>query len=241
MAKEPEQPSPASQRGSAPPPSEGSSRASGPASPTSDGGGFIADAGPEFDPEAAAAINAEVPRVAPPPAAAPEAPPPIVWEEETVEALLRLKGRGLHAALGVGAEDWVYTELDLAAIAPPLTRICNRYEPIAQLAQHSDPLLLAFAFGGYGLRSIEERRRILAEYPDEDGGVPEQAMPSPETAVPVAPPPAPPAPPRQAANFPTTAAGPPPAQPTEERPPAPPPRPAEAPIDPQAIEWQVQG
>lgn len=240
MAKDPEQPSPASQRGSDQPPKEASSPVSGPVSPTSEGASFIGDPGPEFDPEVAAAINAGVPRAAPPPPAAAEVPAPIVWEEETVEALLKLKGRGLHAALGVGEQDWLYTELDLAAIAPALTRICNRYEPIAQLAQHSDPLLLAFAFGGYGLRSIEERRRVLAEYPDDDGGVPEEALPSPETAVPVAPPPAAPTPPRQSANFPTGPGGPPPAQPTEQRPPAPPPRPAEAPIDPQAVDWQVQ-
>lgn len=240
MAKDPEQPSPASPRASDPAPSgEGSSPVSPPASETSE---FVADPGPAFDPETAppaTPINAGVPRT-PPPA---EAPAPIVWEEDTVEALLKLKGRGLHAALGVGEQDWLYTELDLAAIAPALTRICNRYEPIAQLAQHSDPLLLAFAFGGYGLRSIEERRRVLAaEYPDDDGGVPEEALPSPETAVPVAPPPAPaaPTPPRQSANFPTGPGGPPPAQPTEQRPPAPPPRPAEAPIDPQAVDWQVQ-
>jgi hypothetical protein len=146
---------------------------------------------------------------------------------------------------GVGEQDWLYTELDLAAIAPPLTRICNRYEPIARFAKYSDPLTLAFAFGAYGVRSLEERQAVLAEYQDEDGGAPIEQRP--ETAVPQAPPPGQPpvppppapAPPRQAGNFPTGPAGPPPMQPTEQRPPAPPPRPAEAPIDPQAVEWQV--
>jgi hypothetical protein len=230
----PNDPDPTIPPGSDRPQSADSSPASGKGSPTSEG--FIADAGPEFEPEAAAPINAGVPRQPPPPG--PEATAPIVWEEDTVEALLRLKGRGLHAAAGVGEADWLYTELDLAAIAPPLTRICNRYEPIAKLAQHSDPLLLAFAFGGYGLRSVEERRRALAEFPEEDEDVPEAAPPSPDTAVPLAPPPAPPAPPRQATNFPTGPAGAPPMQPTEERPPAPPPRPVEAQIDPQAVDWE---
>jgi hypothetical protein len=238
VPKKPERPSPASPPASDPPPSAAaSSPESGKVSQTSESEGFVADAGPAFDPEQAEAINGAVPRSAPPSLA--PAPPPIEWEEDTIEALLRLKGRALHAAIGVGENDWQYTALDLAAIAPPLARICNRYEPIARLAKHSDPLVLAFAFGGYGVRSLEERRAVLAQYQEEDEGVPEGAPPRPESAVPQAPPPQPPAapqPPRQAGNL---AAGPaPPMQPTAP-PPPPPPRPGEAPVDPTAVEWQV--
>jgi hypothetical protein len=174
-----------------------------------------------------------------PPAPAPEpaAEQLVQWEEDTIRALLTLKGRGLHAAVGVAEEDWRYTELDLAAIAPPLARICNRYEPIQRFAKYSDPLTLAFAFGAYGVRSLEERQHELGVQAELDADtVPIEPL-GPEDAVP-SPPPAP-APPRQAANFPTVAAVPPPMQPSEGPAPPPPPRPAEAPVDPTAVEWQV--
>lgn len=231
MPKEPSEPSPSP--ASAPPPSEAdSSPASGRAS-QSEPGGFIADAGPAFDPEAA---GAEMP----PPAPTAEPAELVQWEERTIEALLGLKGRALHAAAGVAEQDWRYTEVDLAAIAPPLTRICNRYEPIQRLAKYSDPMTLAFALGAYGVRSLEERQAELRLRGEEDEGA---AMPiaAEEEVTPAPQAPAPP--PRQASNFPTTTAVPAaPAQPAEAAPPPPrPPRPAEAEIDPTAFQWEVGG
>lgn len=228
MPNDPEHPNP----GSAPSPSEGGSSAASSRDSQSEPGGFIADAGPAFDAEAAAA---EMP---PPPAPEPTAGQMVQWEEDTIRALLTLKGRGLHAAIGVAEEDWRYTELDLAAIAPPLARICNRYEPIQRFAKYSDPLTLAFAFGAYGVRSLEERQHELREQEELDAGTAPIEPLGPEDAVPPPSPP-PPAPPRQAANFPTTAAGPPPMQPSEGPATPPPPRPAEASVDPTALEWQV--
>lgn len=140
-----------------PSPEAASSRVSAKASPP-EGPGFIADAGPAFDPER---VATELPPAPPTPEA--EQVPLIQWEQDTVEALLRLKGRAIHAGIGVAEDDWHYTELDLAAIAPPLTRICNRYEPVARLARHADPLLLALALGGYTVRSLEERAEVLRE------------------------------------------------------------------------------
>ena len=214
---------------SPPPGEEGSSRASSPAS-RSEPPGFIADAGPQFDPERAAAE----PSPAPPPAAEPA--PLIEWQPETIEALLMLKGRGLHAAIGVAEADWHYTELDLAAIAPPLTRICNRYEPIAQLAKYSDPLTLAFALGAYGVRSLEERQAAIRQLEGEADTRP--IGPAEEVAVDhdVAAAPSPSTAPRQT-QWATSAQGPPPA-PAAAAPP-PPPRPAEADVDPTQLEWEV--
>jgi hypothetical protein len=176
----------------------------------------------------------------PPPTPEPAAGQVVQWEEDTIRALLTLKGRGLHAAIGVAEEDWRYTELDLAAIAPPLARICNRYEPIQRFAKYSDPLTLAFAFGAYGVRSLEERQQELRAQEELDAGTAPIEPLGPEDAVPPpSPPPQAPAPPRQAANFPATTTGPPPMQPSEGPAPPLPPRPAEAPVDPTAVEWQV--
>jgi hypothetical protein len=207
--------------------------ASSPASGTaSRSESFIGDAGPAFDPDATPP---------PPPPIAEAKPPPLIeWEEETLEALLRLKGRGLHAAIGVAEEDWHYTEIDLAAIAPPLTRICNRYEPIQRLAKYSDPLTLTFALGAYGVRSLEERREVLGDLEEDEGGTTRiepleydshsSDAPTPQTA------------PRQAASFPTAAGGPPPPmQPSEGVAPAQPPRAGEADIDPTEVQWEVPG
>lgn len=228
MPKEPSELSPSPSPESVPSPSEAaSSPASGRASQSDS---FIADAGPAFDPEAA---GAEMP----PPAPAGAEPAEFVqWEEDTIEALLGLKGRALHAAVGVAEQDWRYTEVDLAAIAPPLTRICNRYEPIQRLAKYSDPMTLAFALGAYGVRSLEERQ---AELREEEGYEPDTRPIPPAEEPPVPPGPGPAPPPRQASSFPTTTAVPPPSAQPSEAPAPPAPRPAEAGVDPAEVEWQV--
>lgn len=223
MSNEPSD-SPTPQSSSPPSPAADSSAVSATGS-ASESPSFFGDAGPQFDPELAAA---EGPPVAPP-AAEPKAL--IEWEQDTIEALLGLKGRALHAAIGVAEEDWRYTELDLAAIAPPLTRICNRYEPVQRLAAHADPLLLGMALFGYGVRSLEERAAMLRSLEAADT-VPIEPL---EEA---APPPAPPTPPRQTQHQPSVQ-GPPPA-PASPTPPAPP-RPGEADVDPELVDWTVGG
>jgi hypothetical protein len=204
---QPQSPSPSS-------PAAASSPASGTAS-RSEPPGFIGDAGPQFDPERAAAEPS-------PAAPAPEPAPLIEWEEDTIRALLTLKGRALHAGIGVADDDWRYTELDLAAIAPPLTRIANRYEPVQRLAKHADPLILLFALGGYGVRSLEERAAVLRALEPEADTVPIEPLEEPGFTVPPQPP---------------TPQGPPPAN--AQAPPPRPPRPAEADVDPEAVNWQV--
>lgn len=136
--------------------SAGSPTGSAPASTTSRAAGsvFIGDAGPSFDARAAAA--------APQPEPIGEPLPMLVWEEDSVRGVLTAKGAVLHMAIGVGEEDWKYTETDLETIAPPLTRILNRYPQTQALAAGGDAIALAIGFGGYGMRSILERKAVLA-------------------------------------------------------------------------------
>jgi hypothetical protein len=161
------------------------------------------------------------------------------WEEEVIKSLLGVQGRVLHAAIGVSEQDWVHTDVDLAAIAPPLTRICNRYEPVRRYARHADPVTLLTGLAAYATRSLLERRDVLAALAEDADTMPiapaeESPVPTPEASAPATPP-------RQASNFPTTLAGPPPMQPSEGPEPPPPPRPAEAEVDPTAVDWQVGG
>jgi hypothetical protein len=92
------------------------------------------------------------------------------WEQETVEQFLRGAGAGLHMLAGVCERDWLMTQADLERIAPPLTRIANRYEPVLRLSPMADPLLVAHGFALYGWRSALERKRALRDLQDELAG-----------------------------------------------------------------------
>ena len=100
-------------------------------------------------------------RQLPPPAVAGELVAPEVpqWEQETIEKFLEGAGAGLHQLLGQGERDWKMTQADLDRIAPPLTRIVNRYEPTARLSPMADPLLVAHGVILYGWRSMLEAKR----------------------------------------------------------------------------------
>jgi hypothetical protein len=116
---------------------------------------YIAGPGPGFDPSSAP----------PPPPDVGEEPDvagfQAGWEEEQVhDWLLNAGGLG-HAAFGVAEQDWSMTQADLKRIAPPLTRILNRFEPAAALAAYSDPAAVAMGFGMYGWRSALERTAVL--------------------------------------------------------------------------------
>jgi hypothetical protein len=88
------------------------------------------------------------------------------WEQETIEQLLLGTGSGLHYMVGVGERDWSMTQTDLKRIAPPLTRICNRYEGIMRYAPMADPLLVAHGVVLYAWRSELERQRVLKDRKD---------------------------------------------------------------------------
>lgn len=218
-------PSPQPPSPSDPPPiaaaaSGGSSTGSAKASQPTEG--FISDPGPGFVPGA----DDTPPLEAPPelhavPALIPE------WDEDTVGTLLTAKGELLHGAIGVNDNDWRYTQADLGAIAPPLTRILNRYPATQAVAGMGDPLALTIGVLGYGIRSTRERAEILREYEEEAeqdvGGV------TGEPAT-VQPPPGHPAAAAPAQAAPVQAPAPPA--------PAPAPLAPTPPIDPHAVEWQ---
>jgi hypothetical protein len=81
------------------------------------------------------------------------------WEQETVEQFLKGAGAGMHLMIGEGEKDWYMTETDLDRIAPPLTRILNRYEPTLRASEYADPLLVAHGLGLYGWRSVIQQRQ----------------------------------------------------------------------------------
>ena len=85
------------------------------------------------------------------------------WDQEAVEQFLRGTGAGIHMLIGAAERDWLMTEKDLERIAPPLTRICNRWEPALRLSPLADPLLVAHGFALYGWRSALERQRALRD------------------------------------------------------------------------------
>jgi hypothetical protein len=99
--------------------------------------------------------------------------PPVYpgWEQETVEQFLMGFGAGTHMLIGAAEKDWLMTKRDLARIAPPLTRIMNRWEPAVRMSPYADPLLVAHGFALYGWRSGLERNRALRDAAAAEGEV----------------------------------------------------------------------
>lgn len=102
-----------------------------------------------------------------------EPAPPVYpgWEQETVEQFLMGFGAGTHMLIGAAEKDWLMTRRDLERIAPPLTRIMNRWEPAVRMSPYADPLLVAHGFALYGWRSALERNRALRDQAAEEGEV----------------------------------------------------------------------
>lgn len=154
------------------------SAASSTASPAAD---LIGDAGPAFiEPE-----RDELP--GPDAAELAAAVGGLSWSEPRVRAILQAKGQALHGLIAVdpASDEWVYTSGDLTAIAPPLTRILNRYPATRAAAASGDELALVIGFAGYGMRSWSQRRAALqllaayqAEQPEPDYAAPTVAEPA---------------------------------------------------------------
>jgi hypothetical protein len=142
---------------------------------------FVADAG-AFDPDAPAAEpspaagGAELHAL---PTLLPE------WEEQSVRSVLTAKGAALHTLIAVDKEsdEWRYTETDLNAIAPPLTRILNRYDATRAAAGTADEIALIVGLSGYVGRSVRTRRedaaRLTAAEPEPVSGVVTEPIPVP--------------------------------------------------------------
>lgn len=95
--------------------------------------------------------------------------PPLLpgWEQETIETFLQGTGAGVHMLIGQTERDWLMTKKDLERIAPPLTRIANRWEPALRLSPIADPLLVAHGFALYGWRSALEAKRAQRDAEEE--------------------------------------------------------------------------
>lgn len=122
------------------------------------GSGFVTDPGPAHDADAA-----------PPPQEAPAADvlDGLAWDTDVVKGLLTAQGQALHTFAGRAESDWVYTRDELRAIAPPLTRILNRYDATRAAAATGDELALLLGLTGYVGRSIDERRKALRALHDD--------------------------------------------------------------------------
>ena len=104
------------------------------------------------------------------------------WEQETIETFLQGTGAGIHMLIGQSERDWMMTQKDLERIAPPLTRICNRWEPALKLSPLADPLLVAHGFALYGWRSALEAKRAQRDAEEEIVGPGYEHGPEPEAA-----------------------------------------------------------
>ena len=119
------------------------------------------DPGRPFQPkgEKRSRTDAETAEPLPP---APAEPLPIeTVAEDQVRGFLVAQGAFVHSLIAVekgASNEWIYLEQDLEAIAPPLTRIINRF-PLAAytFARLGDYPALAMGFGGYVGHSLEER------------------------------------------------------------------------------------
>lgn len=119
---------------------------------------LLGDAGPAFNPEDVPDDEARV-------ELAPEAGAGGAnWQQARVRALLKTKGELVHNFLAVdkASGEWRYTDADLAAIAPPLTRILNRYDATRAAAAVGDEAELMVGLFGYAARSYSERRIAIA-------------------------------------------------------------------------------
>jgi len=119
------------------------------------GDGLTIDSGRPFRADAKQGEEPEAP------APAPEATVPLIeeWSEETVRSNLVAQGALLHTFLAVDSEsdEWVYLEHELDAIAPPLTRIFNRYPQLRAVAPYGDLPALTVGLASYTKRSLEQR------------------------------------------------------------------------------------
>ena len=161
--KRPPSPSPSP---SDPPSPSPSPSQSGPGSSTDSSAEFLADPGPAFDPKQAPEA----------PVLEPEDEPLVAdgWQEETIKSLLVTQGNVTHMVFNAGPEDtdtWKHTQDDLRAIAPPLTRILNRYDASRAAAAAGDEIALIAGLAAYGGRNYTKRRRLIA-HQNADGPQP---------------------------------------------------------------------
>lgn len=139
----------------------------------STGSDLAVEPGRPFSPKGADRSKPEAETVNDLPPVPPVPPEPMLAVfvgEEQVRGFLVAQGAAVHGLVAVEADssEWVYLESDLEAIAPPLTRIINRFPIVAATFERfGDWPALGMGALGYVGRSLEERStdkaRQLAE------------------------------------------------------------------------------
>ena len=83
------------------------------------------------------------------------------WDEEHIEQMLKGMGAGIHLLLGQNEREWLMTKEDLERMAPPATRIANRWEPSLRLSPYADPVMFTYGAVLYTWRNAltMERRK----------------------------------------------------------------------------------
>jgi hypothetical protein len=158
-AHSPSRPGPTRPSPPTPPPLDADRSASSSTASAAGSEAFSADPGPAFDPGASpAAPELDIDDLA---------VEEIRWEESQIRDALVLQGELAHGLVEwrTGLEEtelWLHTDQDLRAIAPPLTRILNRYDVTRAAAAAGDEALLGAAFLRYGTRNMIRTRRALA-------------------------------------------------------------------------------
>jgi hypothetical protein len=138
----------------------------------SDADDFVDDAGPAFDPKLVPELEL----------AGEEEPDELLelgWQEAQIKELLTTQGSATNYLLRITDDDetWKHTKEDLAAIAPPLTRILNRYDVTRAAAAAGDELALVVAVSNYGIRNYTQRSRLIRRYREIEepiSGIPER-------------------------------------------------------------------
>jgi hypothetical protein len=97
-----------------------------------------------------------------------EPPAPLEWTPERAGSVVRGIGFALHKSDGLhhepgGEELWRATAEDVDMIAPPLSRILNRYAPARRLAGVTDEAELAFGVIAYTRENLALRGRLVRQ------------------------------------------------------------------------------
>jgi hypothetical protein len=109
------------------------------------------------------------------------------WSEEHFHTILTGFGSGMHILLGQTNEDWLMTAEDLERIAPPMTRMANRWEPALKASTYADPFLVAYGLTLYVWRSMLERARAIRDAePEPDPAAPRASYERPAQGGPQA-------------------------------------------------------
>lgn len=111
-----------------------------------------------------------------PPPGEPLAPAVPAVSQDAVRAILQAAGNAAHHISAVREPTFLrFTDDELAAVVPPLTRIINKRPQLRAAVQRGDEAAVAVALAGYAGRNVQAYRRAQQGQPDQHE--PEQPEP----------------------------------------------------------------